>query len=112
VPLIARSTRAGAALLALGLVVHVILGPWAARWYLVMLWLAVALAFARAPRERTVPLGLIMGFVAIAAVTAARAAGWSSPWLLGPFYLGAAVAAVSAFISSGSDSDPRSSGPP
>ena len=94
-----RYIRGGAGLLGLALIVHVMLGPWGARWYLAVLWLAIALGWGAARRRGWATLGLPVGFAALAAAIVARSLGWSSPWILGPLYAVVAGAAAVTLLS-------------
>jgi hypothetical protein len=106
----------GALLLALSLGVAVLLGPWAARWFLAAFWLLAASLFCylglqlrhaepamraldtrQRPGRRPV-FALALGFTSLAAATAVRALAGGRAVLVWILYTLAAIGMVVAFV--------------
>jgi hypothetical protein len=106
---------AGASLLALSIAVAVLLGPWAARWFLATFWLLAAGVLCylglrlRHAEPAMHPLGsqdhssrsavfaLALGFASLAAATAIRAVAGGRVALVWILYAVAAIAMMAPF---------------
>jgi hypothetical protein len=104
---------AGASLLGSSLAVAILLGPWAARWFLVALWLLAAGAFGYlgirrrhvepatrsfgGPYRRSV-FALALGFAGLAAATAVRALAGGRVALVWILYAVAGVGMVGSLV--------------